>query len=430
MSSARFLFGSLGNYDNVVVVKDDTVGHHLLVQRKDKCATMDGHIRFGWRMYFIMKRKMKKIGYFFKKDAVLSVALLLAVISAFIVKPGFEYFSYIDYRVLVLLFSLMLVVGGFKSLGVFRILGEKLCRNVNSLRGLILVLICLCFFSSMLITNDVALITFVPFTISVFVMIACENKLIPVIVLETIAANLGSMLTPIGNPQNLLLFSAGEMTVGEFILHMLPVTMMSFFMILICILLLKNQSICIEMKEEAQGAIIKKKEFWIYVFLFLVCMGNVFHLYSYWIVGVIVACVVFAVNKKLFSEADYSLLLTFTGFFIFIGNMKQIDAINQWILDIITGNELMIGILASQVISNVPAAMLLSGFTNDFKELLYGVNIGGLGTLIASMASLISYRFYGKAYPERKQEYFKQFTVCNVILLVVLIVFTVILKMV
>lgn len=372
---------------------------------------------------------MKKVVDFFKKDAVLSIAILLAVVSAFIVKPGIEYISYIDYRVLVLLFSLMLVVAGFKSLGVFRLLGEKLCYNVSSLRGLMIVLTCLCFFSSMLITNDVALITFVPFTISVFAMIACEDKLIPVIVIETIAANLGSMMTPIGNPQNLLLFSAGDMTVGGFILHMLPVTAISFVLIMGCILLLKNQSIRIEMKtEENRESITKKKEFWIYVILFLVCMGNVFHLYSYWIVGVVVAFVVLVLDKKLFAEADYSLLLTFAGFFIFIGNMKQIDAINQWILGIITGNELMIGVLASQIISNVPAAMLLSGFTNDFKELLYGVNIGGLGTIIASMASLISYRFYGKAYPERKQKYFKQFTIYNVVLLVIILITVMILE--
>ena len=152
-------------------------------------------------------------------------------------------------------------------------------------------------------------------------------------------------------------------------------------------------------------------------------MGNVFHLYSYWIVGVLVVCVVFAVNKKLFSEADYSLLLTFTGFFIFIGNMKQIDAINQWILDIITGNELMIGILASQVISNVPAALLLSGFTNDYEALLRGVNIGGLGTLIASMASLISYKIYAQAYNEKKGAYFRYFTAMNILFLLVLVAF-------
>lgn len=380
-----------------------------------------------------MKQRMKKIGEFFKKDAVLSIALLLALGSACFVKPGMEYFTYIDYRVLVLLLALMLVVSGFKSLGVFRLLGEKLCQNVNSLRGLMLVLTCLCFFGSMLITNDVALITFVPFTISVFTMIACEDKLMPAVIIETIAANLGSMLTPIGNPQNLLLFSAGGMTVTEFILHMLPLTIASFVLVLAGILFLQNQSICIEIEikgKAAQETVTKKKEFWIYVLLFLVCMGNVFHLYSYWIVGIIVVLTILIVNRRLFAEADYSLLLTFTGFFIFIGNMKQIDAINQWILDIITGNELMIGILASQIISNVPAAMLLSGFTNDFKELLYGVNIGGLGTLIASMASLISYRFYGKAYPKRKKVYFKQFTVYNVVFLAVLYGFTIILKII
>ena len=140
--------------------------------------------------------------------------------------------------------------------------------------------------------------------------------------------------------------------------------------------------------------------------------------------------VVLIMDKKLFAEADYSLLLTFAGFFVFIGNMKQIDAINQWIMNIIIGNELMIGVLSSQIISNVPAAMLLSGFTTDFKELLYGVNIGGLGTLIASMASLISYRFYGKAYPEHKKVYFKQFTIYNIVLLVSILGITMILKMI
>ncbi len=373
---------------------------------------------------------MKKIIDFFRKDTVLSIAILLAVVSALVVKPSKEYVSYIDYRVLVLLFALMLVVGGFKSLGVFRLLGEKLCCNVNSIRSLTIVLTCLCFFSSMLITNDVALITFVPFTISVFVMIACENKLIPVVVIETIAANLGSMLTPIGNPQNLLLFSAGEMTVGEFVLHMLPITVISFVLIMGCIFLLKYQKISMVLKEDSvQEPVLKRKAFWIYLLLFLVCMGNVFHLYSHWIVGIVVVLVVFVMDKKLFAEADYSLLLTFIGFFVFIGNMKQIEAINQWIMDIITGNELVIGVLSSQVISNVPAAMLLSGFTTDFKELLYGVNIGGLGTLIASMASLISYRFYGKAYPEHKKAYFKQFTIYNIVLLVIILGIAMILKM-
>ena len=261
-------------------------------------------------------------------------------------------------------------------------------------------------------------------------MIACEERLIPVVVIETIAANLGSMLTPIGNPQNLLLFSAGNMTVGEFMLHMLPITLLSFLLSIGCIFLLKDQEITVEIRTEVEeNDVIKKKPFWIYVFLFLVCMGNVFHLYSHWIVGAVVVLVVLAVNRKLFVEADYALLFTFAGFFVFIGNMKQIDVINLWIMNIITGNELVMGVFSSQIISNVPAAMLLSGFTTDLKQLLYGVNIGGLGTLIASMASLISYRFYGKAYPEQKKEYFKQFTIYNFILLVIILVITGFLQM-
>lgn len=368
---------------------------------------------------------MNRVINFVKKEAVLSIALLLAVVSSFVVKPNKEYIGYIDYHVLVLLFALMLVVGGFKSLGVFRLLGEKMCSKVSSLRGLTIVLTMLCFVSSMLITNDVALITFVPFTISIFCMIACEDKLIPVIVLETIAANLGSMLTPIGNPQNLLLFSLSGMDVLEFVIHMLPLTLLSLVLILACVIRLKNQPIqVIQEKDSKKEKIVTNYRFWIYLVLFMVCMGNVFHLYSYGVVLVVVTAVVLVMNRSLFAEVDYSLLLTFVGFFIFIGNMKQIDSVNAVFMQLIAGNELLVGIVSSQMISNVPAAMLLSGFTSEYGVLLYGVNIGGLGTLIASMASLISYRFFVKAYPEQKSMYFKQFTVYNVVLLLIITVIT------
>ncbi len=366
---------------------------------------------------------MSRVISFIKKEAVLSIALLLALISTFLVKPSKEYLGYIDYHVIVLLFALMLVVGGFKSLGVFRLLGEKMCCKVHSLRGLTIVLTCLCFFSSMLITNDVALITFVPFTISVFCMISCEDRLIPVVVLETIAANLGSMLTPIGNPQNLLLYSMSGMNVIQFVLHMLPLTLISFVLILICIFRIKSQPIQLaEDTAKKQGNVIADYRFWIYMVLFLVCMGNVFHLYSYWVVLAVVTVVILVLNRSLFAEVDYSLLLTFVGFFIFIGNMKQIDSVNAVLMQAISGNELLMGILSSQVISNVPAAMLLSGFTTKYGILLYGVNIGGLGTLIASMASLISYRFFVKAYPEQKSVYFGQFTAYNIVLLLIITV--------
>lgn len=370
-----------------------------------------------------MEQKENKVIAFIKKEAALCAALLLAVISSFFIKPSVNYITYLDYRVLVLLFCLMLVVAGFKNLGIFQLLGEKLCSLVHTTKGLTFVLVSLCFFASMLITNDVSLITFIPFTLSVYAMVNCQNVLIPVVVLETVAANLGSMLTPVGNPQNLLLYSVSGMTMGDFVIHMLPLTCVSYVAIVICISFIPDQHIIVHDNDTKDKKNWLNVQFIIYCILFLVCLGNVTHLISsYWVVGLIVAVTIFIVDRRLFTQADYSLLMTFVGFFIFIGNMKQIPVINEWLQGIIKGNELVVGILSSQIISNVPAAMLLSGFTTDYKQLLYGVNIGGLGTLIASMASLISYRFYARAYPEQKGRYFRVFTIYNVVLLVLLYV--------
>lgn len=370
-----------------------------------------------------MEQKENEVIAFIKKEAVLCAALLLAVLSSFFIKPSVNYITYLDYRVLVLLFCLMLVVAGFKNLGIFQLLGEKLCSLVHTTRGLTFVLVNLCFFASMLITNDVSLITFIPFTLSVYAMAGCEKVLIPVVVLETIAANLGSMLTPVGNPQNLLLYSVSGMSMGDFILHMLPLTCVSYVAIAVCIFFILDQHIILHGNQSQDTKKWLNVRFIVYCILFLICLGNVTHLISsYWTVGLIVAVTIFIVNRRLFTQVDYSLLMTFVGFFIFIGNMKQIPVINQWLQGIIKGNELLVGIVSSQIISNVPAAMLLSGFTTDYKQLLYGVNIGGLGTLIASMASLISYRFFARTYQEQKGRYFQVFTIYNVVLLVLLYV--------
>ena len=370
-----------------------------------------------------MEQKENEVIAFIKKEAVLCAALLLAVLSSFFIKPSVNYITYLDYRVLVLLFCLMLVVAGFKNLGIFQLLGEKLCSLVHTTRGLTFVLVNLCFFASMLITNDVSLITFIPFTLSVYAMAGCEKVLIPVVVLETIAANLGSMLTPVGNPQNLLLYSVSGMSMGDFILHMLPLTCVSYVAIDVCIFFIPDQHIILHGKQSQDTKKWLNVRFIVYCILFLICLGNVTHLISsYWTVGLIVAVTIFIVNRRLFTQVDYSLLMTFVGFFIFIGNMKQIPVINQWLQGLIKGNELLVGIVSSQIISHVPAAMLLSGFTTDYKQLQYGVNIGGLGTLIASMASLISYRFFARTYQEQKGRYFRVFTIYNVVLLVLLYV--------
>lgn len=357
-----------------------------------------------------------------KKEAVLCAAGLLAVISAFIVPPSAAYLDYIDYRVLALLFGLMLVVAGFQSIGFFRYLGDRLLAKASCTRHLCLLLVFLCFFSSMLITNDVALLTFVPFAVMLFAMAGEAKLLIPVVVLQTIAANLGSMLTPIGNPQNLYLYSTYAFSPADFVLHMLPLSALSAGLLLLCSILLPNRPLAAPAGQNSSPAvkIPAAGKLIAYTLLFLVCLLCVFRLISWPVMLGILVCAVFFLDKKLFRSVDYFLLLTFVCFFLFIGNMQRIPAISDLLRSLITGRELLLGALFSQCISNVPAAILLSGFTDQALLLLYGVNVGGLGTLIASLASVISYRLYSGSRNARKGAYLKVFTLYNVLFLVVL----------
>ncbi len=362
---------------------------------------------------------IKKIIGFIKNEAVLSAAAVLAVISMFFVHPDKAYAGYIDYRVISLLFCLMLVVSGLQSVGLFKALGAMLLKRAGSTRYLIFILVFLCFFCSMFITNDVSLITFVPFAVMLLTASGMTELLIPVIALQTIAANLGSMLTPIGNPQNLYLYSAFHISIQEFLLLMLPLTIISALLLVAAILLLKSKPI------DSNAAVPDSRldgrmYLVVYLILFLVCIACVVHIIEYPIMLIITAVVIFICDRKLFAKADYFLLLTFVCFFIFIGNMERISAVSSLMSRLITGHETFAGIVLSQVISNVPAAILLSGFTDNYSALLYGVNIGGLGTLIASLASIISYRGYCTAPNTHKGKYILVFTIYNLIFLAVL----------
>ncbi|MBE5922729.1 MAG: citrate transporter [Lachnospiraceae bacterium] len=360
---------------------------------------------------------------FFKQEAVFTVSLILAVVSCFFELPNAAYIDYIDFHVLSLLFCLMTVIGGFSGIGLFSRLGELLLSKVHSMRTLLFVLVSLCFFSSMFITNDVALITFVPFTILILQMVDRGDKLIFLIVLETIAANLGSMLTPLGNPQNLYLYTISGMRLTEFISVLLPYTLFSFVLLILVILIGKNEPVAIrfvENKENADVASIPKKKLFVYTALFLLCLLVVLHIVHFALAFGIVLISVLLIDRKVLREVDYTLLLTFVCFFVFIGNMKNIPAVHGLLSQIISGHEFASGVLASQFISNVPAAVLLSGFTSELSPLLIGVNLGGLGTLIASLASLISYKFYVKTPGAKTGRYLLVFTAYNMLFLAVL----------
>lgn len=377
---------------------------------------------------------MIKIWEWCKKEAVLSVAIFLAVISAFFIHPDKEYIGYIDFRTLGILFCLMVVMAGLQKIGLFGYVAEKLLEKINHIRGLVFILIMLCFFSSMLITNDVALITFVPFTFIVFNMILGERAemlIVPVVVMQTIAANLGSMLTPIGNPQNLYLYGKTSMNFGGFILFMLPYTLVAFALLTIWCLLFPykgNKKFDLQLKESTSPAYYKKQLI-TYAILFILCILTVAHVLPYEITLLIVLIVVSIMDKSVLREVDYALLFTFIGFFIFIGNMGRVPAFNAFIQKIIDGNEIITSVVASQFMSNVPAALLLSGFTNQYELLIVGTNLGGLGTLIASMASLISFKYIGKEYKHLRGKYMLYFTVANILFLLVLLGYVLIMNM-
>lgn len=364
---------------------------------------------------------MKKIMHILKSETVLVVATILAIISAFFNPPGKEYIEFIDWRVLGILLSLMLVMAGFQLNGVFRKLGEMLVKRCSNTWMLSFVLIFMCFFSSMLLTNDVALITFVPFALLTLKMTHMEGMMIPVVVGQTIAANLGSMLTPMGNPQNLYLYGLSEMNMGEFIMLMLPYTIASAVLLSIFIFFSKRKPLNLENMEEEQ---IKSNPWHIglYILLFIACILCVLHIIEWYVITGIIVVVMLVVDRRVFGKTDYSLLLTFISFFIFIGNMGEIDIVKDMLSKLISGRELIVSVVSSQVVSNVPAAILLSGFTDNYRELIIGTNLGGLGTLIASMASLISYKQFANAYPQEKGKYFRYFTIMNILFLAVLVV--------
>ncbi len=368
---------------------------------------------------------MKKFLNALKKiDTVLGIAWILAIISAFFVRPNIGYVDYIDFRSLGILWGLMVIIQGFKENSVFEKIAGFLLKRVKKGWQLSGVLVFMCFLGSMLITNDVALITFVPFALMILHNCDREDMMIPTVVLQTVAANLGSMLTPIGNPQNLYLYGLTGMGLGSFILTLLPYSLISAVLLVLAIFLMTpdgKRDLTATKESAITSHFGSMPQVIIYSILFLVALLSVIRVLPWYVFAIIVLVVVGGMDFKILLRADYVLLLTFIGFFVFTGNMGNIEAISSFLQEVLDGREFPVAIALSQVISNVPATLMLSGFTANYKSLLLGVNIGGLGTLIASMASLISYKAFSKEYKEKSGKYLLVFTAVNVVFLVVLV---------
>lgn len=335
---------------------------------------------------------MKGVSAFFRREPVLVISAVAALLSMLAVPPGPEYMDYIDLRVLCLLFCLMAVVDGLKGCGLFAVMAQRLLTGRGSLRRVTMILVLLPFFTSMLVTNDVSLITFVPFAVLILQAIGRTDRLIPVIVLQTVAANLGSMATPVGNPQNLYIYAKYSVPTGYFFAAVLPIAGASLVLLILAVVFGPKGGIEVNFGERAEITHVRRLA--LCIVLFIMCLLAVMRVVHYGAVTVVVFLTLLLVDRAALKQVDYCLLLTFVFFFIFAGNIGNIPVVNDTLSAMLDGSTFFTSLLASQVISNVPAAVLLAGFTEDWKGLLLGTDVGGLGTIIASLASLISFKLY------------------------------------
>ena len=361
---------------------------------------------------------------FWKKETVLVISALCALATMVLVPPDGAYSAYIDLRVLCLLMCLMIVVAGFQTCGAFKWMAFQLLRRGNNGRVLSIILVMLPFFSSMLVTNDVALLTFVPFTLLLLEQIGCRKAVIPVLVLQTIAANLGSMATPVGNPQNLFLYATYNLSVGEFFSATLPLTFLS----LLCLVaaafpVLPKELPELNLEEETLE---QPKRLAVYAVLFVLCLLTVFHILPYGAMTILVVAVIAIMDSRLLKDMDVALLATFVCFFVASGNLGRMEIVQNFLEMLLEKSTLLTAVATSQFISNVPAAVLLSGFSDQWRPLLEGVNIGGLGTPIASLASLITLKLYLRSENAKIGKFLLVFTVANVAALVILLANTMI----
>lgn len=357
---------------------------------------------------------------FVKKNAVLCIAFGAAVVTALIVPPDAAYGSYFDFKTLTCLFCVLAVVCALKNIRFFYMLAQKLVQRFQTTRSCILALVYITFLGSMLIANDMALLTFLPLGYVVLSTTAKEKYMAFTFIMQNIAANLGGMLTPFGNPQNLYLYTKFNIPTPEFIRIMAPPFLVAVLLITVCCLFVKAEPL--QVTEEPIP--IPKNRAVVYLLLFALAIAIVFRGIPYGIGLVIIPAALLRMDRDALKSVDYGLLLTFVFFFVFSGNMARIPVIRELFSFLMAQSTLLFSILSCQLISNVPSAILLSQFTANYSDLLIGVNIGGVGTLIASLASLITFKEYIRHNPRKTKSYIALFSVFNFAFLILLTAFS------
>ena len=363
---------------------------------------------------------MDKLKTFLIENVVLLIAIIAAAITMIIIPPDEEYIGYFDFKTLSCLFCVLAVVCALRNIRFFYTLAKAIVRKFQNAKIAILVLVYITFIGSMLIANDMALLTFLPLGYFILHTTGKGKYMAFTFIMQNIAANLGGMLTPFGNPQNLFLYSKFNIPDAEFVSIMLPPFLISVTLITACCLIfVKSEPL--EIQEKAASLPVAKTI--IYLLLFTFSILIVFRAVPYQLGLVIIPVAILLLDREALKQVDYGLLFTFVFFFIFSGNMARIDAVREFFSMLLEKNALIFSAMSCQVISNVPSAILLSQFTENYRDLLLGVNIGGVGTLIASLASLITFKEYSKQDPNHTLGYILKFSAFNFAFLIILIIF-------
>ncbi len=363
---------------------------------------------------------MKRALLLARANAVMLIALTLAAVTAFIVPPDDKYLGYFDFKTLSCLFTVLLVVCALKNVRFFYTLAEKIIKRFKNARLSVTALVYITFIGSMLLANDMALLTFLPLGYFLLISARMEKYMCVTFILQNIAANLGGMLTPFGNPQNLYIYSRFGIPTGEFMLIMLPAFLLSISLItLCCIVFIKPEPLTFSGIER----VLPRGRVSIYLLLFAFAIFCVFSIIPYWWALIIIPPVILVMDWRAFLKVDFGLLLTFVFFFIFAGNAARIEPVREVMAFLMGKSTLLFSTLSCQIISNVPSAILLSQFTDNYRELLLGVNIGGCGTLISSLASLITFREYTAHNPGKAMKYIGVFSAFNFAFLLIMLGF-------
>ena len=353
---------------------------------------------------------LQRLKSFIKGNVVFCIALFAALLTMLWVPPSIEYKEYFDFKTLTCLFCTLAFVCALMNINFFKILAHKIVRVFHSIRSCILAIVYITFIGSMLIANDMALITFLPLGYFVLKETRNEKYMAFTFIMQNIAANLGGMLTPFGNPQNLYLYSHFNIPTIEFFEIMFLPFILSVLGITICCMFVKSEKLQLP---ETSGDKLPLGKTVIYLLLFTLSIVIVFRFIPYWVGLIVIPVGILLFDRKALKDVDYGLLLTFCAFFVFSNNMSRIPAVNDLLSSIVNINPLLVGVTSCQFISNVPSAILLSQFTENYRQLLVAVNIGGAGTLIASLASLITFKEYVKVNPEGSKSYLKLFSWFN-----------------